>query len=98
MLENLAKGQARYLLLGSYDGVGNTNIRIGDYFGINLREHPYNLDEGVLHVYREHTPQDPLHLNEPEKLLLLFSGKYLMDVDFNQMRQNCPLPRPQPLL
>ena len=93
VLENLSKGQAKYLLIGSYDGTRNRDVEMDDYFDINLREYPYNLREGVLHVYHEYTNDNLQDPHAPEKLLLLFAGKFLVNADFDAMRANCRNPQ-----
>ena len=85
-LKNLAASGARLLLLGSYNGNNNTDIRTASaagYFGINLREPPYSLVPKA--VYDEKTP-DP---KWPSKLLLLFEAAELGKADFPAMAAGC---------
>lgn len=83
-LEQFSRSKARFLLVGSYFSVGNTNRRInaGEYYEINLTLEPFSLT-GYQHVYREHTQE---LLPYPEKHLVLYSISYLRGVDFSALR------------
>jgi hypothetical protein len=88
---------ARYLLVGSYLGIGNNktknntttrrssqnrNIKVGDAFSIDLTSAPFNLSEYV-HVYSE-TGRDP---DPKTKSLILYDiPNYLSRVDFDRMK------------
>ena len=69
--------------VGSYEGQGNKNIEIGDYFNINLREPPYSLGNPRA-FYNEETPDDTR-----KKFLLLFELAKLRGLDYAAMARQC---------
>lgn len=70
----------RYLLVGSYDTGNNRNISTGDYFSIDLRAEPFNLQP--LEVFPE------LHENgHRPKALLLYTGQQLAAADIGAIRK-----------
>ena len=86
-LSKLAKAKPKFVLAGSYDGNDNHNIKTGEYFSINLAEHPYNLADGIVQTYNERTSK--WLGGQPDKKMLLISGDYLSTVDFEAMRERC---------
>ena len=85
-LANFASSKPKYILLGSYDSETNVNIQAGEYFDINLRRHPYSLEDGLIRAFSEHTF---LLADGVDKLLLLYSGSYLASQDFVAMKRRC---------
>lgn len=83
-MELFSKSKARFLLVGSYFGVDNTNRRInaGEYYDINLTLEPFSLT-GYQHVYHEHTQE---LIPAPDKHLLLYSISYLRGINFDALR------------
>ena len=72
----------RYLLVGSYENGTNRNIFDGDFFQINLRRPPFQLNptESFFESIR-------LRRRHPKELLL-FSGRQLSEVNFTSMIAN----------
>ena len=96
VLENIARARPRFLAVGSYlEGPGvNRDVRVGDYFLINLRNAPFNLS-GTEDVFDEQTVGATAADRSENKFILLFSGAYLETVDFAAMRARAaPLLRP----
>lgn len=74
---SLAKG-AKYLLVGSYiDNGFNRDIKIGDYFPIDLRKPPFGLDKYV-EAYDEAS-------NDGKHLLLYDIPNYLSKINFDEL-------------
>lgn len=74
---------ARYLLVSSYlSNQTNRNIRIGDYFPINLAVHPFNMTK-YLAVFREVNA----NVKNDQKYLLLYDiPNYVGKLDFELMK------------
>ena len=86
-LEKLAVAGSRYLLLGSYEQAShNSRIEVGAYYSINLKLPPFQLGDGVLRTFNEHTWQA---IGEHDKNMLLISGEFLRSRDFDAMRRGC---------
>ena len=73
---------AKYLLVGSYlDKNGfNKNIRVGEFFRINLIDSPFNL-KTYIRIYDEHKSK-----NEPKSLILYDIPNYLSKIDFDFLK------------
>ena len=72
----------RYLLVSSYlNNLKNKNIRIGDYFAINLTVHPFNMTKHVA-VFKENKAEREID----QKFLILFEMEYLQKFDFEAMK------------
>lgn len=82
-LENFARSDARYLVVGSYKGGANKNVANGDYFDIDLRRPPFSLDAPLDVIDEE---------SEYSKVLLVYDVVYLKTVDFGKMRKAAGLP------
>jgi len=82
-LENFAKSNAKFLLVGSYEhNKLNRNINVGDVFYINLFIAPFNLSNHI-EIYEE------IEDTESMKHLVLYDiEKHLKNADFNKMREN----------
>lgn len=79
LLRNFASAQPNYLLIGSYSGAHeNRDVKVGDYYPINLREAPFDLPEPIAD-YDERTNVKGEH----DKHLLLYRGVQLAAVDWN---------------
>ena len=74
---------ARYLLVSSYMKNNlNRNIRIGDYFPINLTIHPFNMTEYVS-IFKEVNAKK----GDDQKYLLLYDiPNYLSKLDFDKIK------------
>ncbi|KAK9839539.1 hypothetical protein WJX81_008282 [Elliptochloris bilobata] len=85
-LENFARSDTRYLLVGSYMRLGgNKNIAAGQAFDIDLMQAPFGLDAPLM-AYNELTH----HLTNgsfADKHLLLYSMEALRAVDWDAMRE-----------
>jgi len=84
VLRNFAHSSARLLLVGSYPNGVNRRITTGDYFEIDLRKAPYNLQPRQ--VFNEWTSRAS---PQPDKEALLFDVPALRKVDFDKMKQQC---------
>jgi len=84
VLRNFAHSSARLLLVGSYSNGSNRRITTGDYFEIDLRKAPYNLQPRQ--VFNEWTSRVAA---APDKQALLFDVPALRQVDFDKMKQRC---------
>jgi hypothetical protein len=75
--------RARYLLVSSYlKNNLNKNIRIGDYFPINLTVHPFNMT-GYISIFKEINAK----MNDDQKYLLLYDiPNYLAKLDFDKIK------------
>ena len=72
---------SKYFLVGSYVKNGkNTNIRIGDYFSIDLTKYPFNLNN-YIDIFAEMT-------FDQKHLVLYDIQNYLRNVDFNLIYSN----------
>jgi len=89
ILHAFVDSSARLLLVGSYPNGRNINILIGDYFPIDLRQPPYSLQTGLLHVYNEWTSR--LIPQEPNKQALLYDLHALrqQNIDWDDMKKRC---------
>jgi hypothetical protein len=73
--------RSKYLLVGSYVKNGkNSNIRIGEYFSIDLTKHPFNLND-YIEVFDEKT-------FDSKHLVLYDIQNYLKTVDFDLIYSN----------
>ncbi|PSC73524.1 glycosyl transferase [Micractinium conductrix] len=88
-LRTLATSSSRYLLVGSYNATTNVDIEDGEYFDLNLRRPPYNLDK-PLAVFAENNPQFA------PKFQLLYSIPELAKQDFAAMKLRCAFPQACP--
>ena len=92
-LKNFALSDARFLLVGSYNSDRNYNIHTGGMYNIDVRKQPFLLTN-VLRTFNEHTSRfnrEEGLLNEPDKLMLLYSTEDLRMQDFGVMQRNCDL-------
>lgn len=76
---------AKYLLVSSYlNNMMNKNIRVGDYFPINLTRHPFNLT-GYVSVFEEMKAK----VVTDQKYLLLYDiPNYINKIDFESMKHD----------
>mmetsp|Transcript_5611 Transcript_5611/g.12429 ORF Transcript_5611/g.12429 Transcript_5611/m.12429 type:complete len:480 (+) Transcript_5611:231-1670(+) len=81
-LRNVKSSGAKYLLVGSYikDGA-NKDIKLGDYYLINLLAPPFRLRPGPLEVIDEETPATKGHTEK--KFMLLFNVSALQWDDYH---------------
>lgn len=75
---------AKYLLVGSSLGTpgSNRNIKVGEFFLLNLLDPPFNL-RGYIRVYDEDNTT-----YEPKSLILYDIPNYLSKIDFKQMKRD----------
>ncbi|KAK9830319.1 hypothetical protein WJX72_010979 [[Myrmecia] bisecta] len=95
-LQNFARSNARYLLVGQHKTVeSNLNVEDGQFFFIDLRMAPFHLVKPtrVFEEYVGHLPPDVIAkgCRKPEacKLLMLYEIQYLKQIDYAAMRQGC---------
>ena len=73
---------ARYFLVSSYlNNSKNKNVRIGDYFAINLTVHPFNMTKYVA-IFKENEAK----VKDDQKYLILYEMEYLRIFDFEAMK------------
>lgn len=75
---------AKYLLVGSSLGThgSNRNIRVGEFFLLNLLDPPFNLRE-YIRIYNENNTK-----YEPKSLILYDIPNYLSKIDFKKMKRD----------
>jgi len=84
VIANIARAAPRVAAFGSYvldNEAGNADIRVGDYYLINLLLPPFSMN-GTLDVLSEESPN-----KRERKHLLLYSRDYLQGLDFAAMKQ-----------
>lgn len=84
VISNIARASPKVAAFGSYienREKGNRDIKVGDYYLINLMLSPFNMN-ATIDILDENTP-----VSGERKYLLLFSGEYLASLDFNEMRK-----------
>jgi hypothetical protein len=88
VIANIARARPRVAAFGSYvennpgeETGGNVNIRVGEYYLINLRLPPFSMN-GTMDVINENSPNA-----KERKYVLLYSGEYLSGLDFDAMRR-----------
>jgi len=84
VISNIARASPRVAAFGSYienREKGNRDIKIGDYYLINLMMNPFNMN-ATIDILDENTP-----VAGERKYLLVYSGEYLASLDFEEMRR-----------
>jgi SAM-dependent methyltransferase len=89
VIANIARAKPRVAAFGSYvldNTLGNAEIRVGDYYLINLLLPPFSMN-GTIDVLSEESPN-----RKERKHLLLYSGDYLAALDFAAMKRRAKGP------
>ena len=89
VIANIARARPRVAAFGSYvldNTLGNAEIRVGDYYLINLLLPPFSMN-GTIDVLSEESPN-----RKERKHLLLYSGDYLAALDFAAMKRRAKGP------
>jgi hypothetical protein len=84
VIANIARARPRVAAFGSYvldNTLGNADIRVGDYYLINLLLPPFSMN-GTLDVLSEESPN-----KRERKHLLVYDGNYLAALDFAAMKR-----------
>jgi 2-polyprenyl-3-methyl-5-hydroxy-6-metoxy-1,4-benzoquinol methylase len=84
VISNIARASPKAAAFGSYienREKGNRDIKVGDYYLINLMLSPFNMN-ATIDVLDENTP-----VSGERKYLLVYSGEYLASLDFQEMRR-----------
>ena len=88
VIANIARARPRFAAFGSYvldnpneQSGGNADIRVGEYYLINLLLPPFSMN-GTVDVLSEESPN-----KRERKHLLLYSADYLASLDFAAMKE-----------